>query len=456
MLNNKNGQAALTVVGILLFVGLLLLLTLLGVPLKVSTAVLIGSLIFIISFVNTDLALVILIFTMLLSPEFNAGEVSGRVIKIRADDVFIIIIFLGWIAKMAIHKELGLMRSTRLNRPIIVYVVICLVTSFLAVIQSRVSIRASMFYLLKYIEYFLLFFLVSNNLKTVAQAKKYIFYLLLTCFIVCIYALTSGSVGGRVSAPFESGAGGEPNTFAGYLIVMMSLMLGIIFNAAPGRKRLMLVGLLFMSIIAFLYTLSRSGWLSFFAALAAFTALNKRHRILMIAALAAALAILPLVAPESVQQRVSETFTPWRTYKVMGGAIGLDESASARIDSWKIGLKRWAKRPILGFGIPAGVVIDNQYTRVLNETGIVGFIAFLAILFMIFKVARGVYESMQDDDFAQALSIGFLSAFAGLLLLSSAAATFIIIRIMEPFWFLVAIITVLPELEKEEEGADII
>ncbi len=456
MLNNSKGQVAFTIVGILLFVATMLLLTMMGIPLNISTAILIGGLIFVISFVNTDLALIILIFTMLLSPEFTAGEAAGRSIKIRADDIFIIIIFLGWLAKMAINKELGLLRATRLNSAIMSYIVICVLVSAIAVIEGRVKLRSSIFYLLKYIEYFIIFFMVTNNLKTVVQAKKYIFYLLLTCFIVNIYALVSGSISGRVSAPFESGAGGEPNTYAGYLIIMMSLTLGLIFNASPGRKRLALVCLLGMSAVALLQTLSRSGWLGFFVALAAFIYFNKKHRIIMIAVLLASIVIIPLIAPKAVYQRVSDTFVTWKTYKVMGSRIGLDESASTRIESWKVGFKRWAKRPILGFGIPAGVTIDNQYTRVLNETGLVGFTAFCLILFAIFRSAYSVYTSMYDNDFAQAISIGFLSGFMGLLLFSAAAATFIIIRIMEPFWFIVAIIAVLPELETEGVGADVI
>lgn len=456
MITNRSGQATLMIVAILFLVVMLLLLTLLGVPIQYSLIVLIGSLIFIISFINTDMALIILIFAMLLSPEFTSGEVTGRSIKIRADDIFIVIIFFGWIAKMAINKELGLLRSGKLNTPIMAYIFICLISSFVAIIEGRLQARTSVFYILKYIEYFLLFFMVSNNLKTVRQAKKYIFYLLLTCFIVCVYALVSGTISGRVSAPFESGAGGEPNTFAGYLIIMMSLMLGLIFNTAAGKTRLILAGLIFMSSVTFLYTLSRSGWVSFGVSLAAFTVFNKKHRILLIAALILILAVLPIVSPKEVHQRVSETFVAWRTYKVLGSTIGLDESASTRIDSWRIGIERWTKKPILGYGIPAGAVIDNQYTRVLNETGVIGIALFLLILFMIFRMASEVRTSMPDDDFAQALSIGFMAGFMGLLIFSSAAATFIIIRIMEPFWFLVAIIAVLPELEQDEPGAEIV
>lgn len=457
MITDRSGQATIMIVAVLFFVVMLLLLTLLGVPLQFSLAVLIGSLIFIISFVNTDMALIILIFSMLLSPEFAAGETSGRSIKIRADDIFIIIIFFGWVAKMAINKELGLLRSTRLNHPILIYIVICLISSFMRMIEGGVNIRSSIFYLLKYTEYFMLFFLVANNLKTVAQAKKYIFYLFLTCAVVCLYAMVGVSTGERVSAPFEvGGIGAEPNTLAGYLMFMMALMIGFVFNSRAGIKRAILIGLFSLAAVPFLYTLSRSGWASFFVVIAAFIIFNKKYRIALIAVLAVVIVVLPLVAPKAVHKRINETFTPFRTYNVMGAKIGIDESGVARIDSWKVGFRLWVKRPILGYGIPAGYVIDNQYTRVLTETGILGFAAFLAILITIFKAAHNVYKTMPEDDFAQAVSIGFLSGFMGILLFSTAAAAFIIIRIMEPFWFVVAIITVLPELEKDDAGAEVI
>jgi len=238
--------------------------------------------------------------------------------------------------------------------------------------------------------------------------------------------------------------------------LMIPIIMGFLFNAGTARSKAILTAMLGLSSMALLYTLSRSGWASIFVVIAAFTVFNKKHRTLLIAALVATILILPVVAPKQVFERVHETFTPYRTYKVMGGTVAIDESGTARIDSWKVGFKLWVKRPILGYGIPVGFVIDNQYTRVLNETGIVGFAAFMAILFTIFKITYGLYKTTRGDDFAQALSIGFLSGFMGLLLFSSAAAVFIIIRIMEPFWFLVAIITVMPELEKNSTGMEII
>jgi len=48
------------------------------------------------------------------------------------------------------------------------------------------------------------------------------------------------------------------------------------------------------------------------------------------------------------------------------------------------------------------------------------------------------------------LAIGFIAGFVGLLFHSIGANTFIIVRIMEPFWFFAGIITVLPMIEREQ------
>lgn len=430
---------------------LMLVLLLLGFPAKFSIFFLLGCLIFVVSFVNTDVALIILIFSMLLSPEFRAGQVSTRAIKVRADDIFLILIFIGWFAKMAINKELGLLKATKLNAPIAFYSIICFVSSFFAIVEGRIGLVESLFYILKYLEYFLLFFLVANNLKTLHQAKKFIFFLLLTCLFVSIFAWSQFGAVGRASAPFEQ-EGGEPNTFAGYLIIMMSLMIGMILYPESRRQRAWLSWLLVIAGVAFIRTLSRSGWLSFLPVALTFLILNKRARPFLIILIIAGVILLPRLVPKEVHTRVKETFVAWKTYSVLGTKIGLDESASTRIESWRVGITRWVQKPIFGFGIPAGAVIDNQYTRVLNETGIIGFGIFIWLLVSIFRAAKDVYLAYPEENFVRAVTMGFIAGYMGILLLSSAAASFIIIRIMEPFWFLVSIVVCLPDLLDREKS----
>jgi hypothetical protein len=49
------------------------------------------------------------------------------------------------------------------------------------------------------------------------------------------------------------------------------------------------------------------------------------------------------------------------------------------------------------------------------------------------------------------LTIGFFAGYIGLLFHALGANTFIIVRIMEPFWFLAGIIAVLPTLERQQQ-----
>ena len=52
------------------------------------------------------------------------------------------------------------------------------------------------------------------------------------------------------------------------------------------------------------------------------------------------------------------------------------------------------------------------------------------------------------------LVIGFIAGFIGLLVHAVGANTFIIVRIMEPFWFTAAIVFALPKLEAQEHDAE--
>jgi predicted lipid-binding transport protein (Tim44 family) len=56
-----------------------------------------------------------------------------------------------------------------------------------------------------------------------------------------------------------------------------------------------------------------------------------------------------------------------------------------------------------------------------------------------------------DDDLYKGLVLGFMAGFIGLAIHALTANTFIIIRIMEPFWFVTGIIMMLPKVKEEEE-----
>lgn len=84
--------------------------------------------------------------------------------------------------------------------------------------------------------------------------------------------------------------------------------------------------------------------------------------------------------------------------------------------------------------------MDAMYPRVLTETGLLGVCAFLALVMAIGRVSyRAATKAV--DPYLKGLALGFLFGFIGLLAHAIGANTFIIVRIMEPFW-LVAALTV--------------
>jgi O-antigen ligase len=176
-----------------------------------------------------------------------------------------------------------------------------------------------------------------------------------------------------------------------------------------------------------------------------------QHRIIITGFLALALLLSPLFLPQEVKDRILYTFTqPEESGQVRIGEIRLDTSTSARIDSLKQIMEDWPKKPIIGYGITGYKFLDSQYPRVLIETGIVGLIAFLYLLYSILKLAIRRMKDAKTPYF-KGLAIGFFAGYIGLLFHALGANTFIIVRIMEPFWFFAGIIAVLPELEAKQQ-----
>ena len=132
------------------------------------------------------------------------------------------------------------------------------------------------------------------------------------------------------------------------------------------------------------------------------------------------------------------------------GDIRLDTSTSARLASLEEIITDWPKRPILGYGVTGYHFVDAQYPRVLIETGILGLSAFLYLLYCILKLININVKSARTT-FSKGLTIGFLAGFIGLLFHAIGANTFIIVRIMEPFWFFAGIIAVLPTVERQND-----
>ncbi len=409
--------------------------------------------VFLIVFVRIEFGLYLVIFSMLLSPQIGSGGMvaEGRRIVIRSEDILLLVVAFSWLAKTAVNKELGLTLKTPLNRPILAYVAATAIATLIGYMTGTVAGFGGAFYVLKYVEYFVVYYMVVNNLVDRRQAWRLVTAAFLTAVIVSLIGLTQIPTGQRVSAPFE-GKEGEPNTFGGYLLLLIAVAGGIALETARLKTRAIYLALAGLMTIPFMFTLSRTSYVGAIPAVATIAVLTSRRR-LMIIGLIVMLVASPAVftmLPESVTKRVHYTFEPERGQPtVRVGAVGLDPSTSARLISIKQAFEGFSHRPIFGYGVTGFAFMDQQFARTLVETGIVGLVTFLALIWALLKAGLAAYRTLTVPE-ERGLALGFVAGTMGLLGHALGANTFIIVRIMEPFWFFAAIVVALPSLAQAE------
>src|SRR5438093_12673619 len=394
---------------------------------------------------------------MLLSPQFGSGGgaiAEGRRIVVRSEDILLLVVALSWLAKTAVNKELGLAVKTPLNRPILAYVVATVLATLIGYATGTVAGVGGFFYVLKYIEYFIVYYMVVNNLVDRRQAWRLVTAAFLTAVIVSLIGLTQIPSGQRVSAPFE-GKAGEPNTFGGYLLLLIAVAGGIALETTRLRTRAIYLGLAGMMSIPFMFTLSRTSYVGAIPAVATMAVLSSRRR-LMIGGLTVLLVASPVVMtlfPDSVMRRVHYTFHPERGQPtVRVGAVGFDPSTSARLISVKQAFEGFTHRPIFGYGVTGFAFMDQQFARTLVETGIVGLVTFLVLVWALLKAGVTSFRTLTVPE-DRGLALGFVAGTGGLLGHALGAHPFILLRISEPFWFFAAIVVALPGLAQAETAA---
>lgn len=435
--------------GILLAVAVLIAHGINDFPVTYALGVAGAAALFILVFIRTDIGLDVLLLSMLLSPQVFLGGKGAiaeqREVAIRLDDFIILIIAFTWFAKSAVYKELGLVSRTILNRPIVAYVTACAVATAWGAAVGRVGPASGLFYWLKYVEYFFIYFIVVNNVRTRAQAQRLVTVALITAAIVSLIGIAQIPSGQRVSAPFE-GEPGEPNTLGGYLVLMMAIAAGLASETRHTLVRVVGSGLVLLMLLPFAYTLSRASYLALIPAAMLLVLLSSK-RVILVPAIVLVLIALPYVAPPIVVNRVQYTFRPQVGQPTVRlGQAGFDPSTSERLLSFKEALEAWTTRPILGFGVTGFRFMDAQYPRTLVETGIVGFMSFAWLLYALGRLGFSRLRSARTEH-GRGLAIGYLVGLLGLMVHAIGSNTFIIIRIMEPFWFFTGLIVLLPELE---------
>lgn len=407
---------------------------------------------FLICFFSVRMSLILLAFSMLLSPELAVGATAKRAITIRFDDILLFTMSLGWMVRMAILKEnIGFMLKNPLNRPMVVYATVACISTGLGIWRGNVETLAGVFFTLKYLEYFFLFNIVVNYVQSSKDVDNLLAMLILVFGIVCMYGLFQAVNGGDVAAPFE-GSSGERNTLGGYLVLMGAVAAGVALYSENASERRILAIILPIAAAVLLFSVSRSGWVSAaVATLVLFVTARKKNVILIVICLA--FVMIPLVLPNVAADRLDFTFhqiaRPDQQFELFG--FKFDTSSSARIFSAQFVLKRFMEHPFLGFGVTGFYFVDGQFFRTLSEMGIFGLSTLIWLLYSVHKLVRGAMRAELPPRL-HGMVTGFYAGFWALMVHAVTANTFVIVRIAEPFWCLAGLSVMVTMYAKETSG----
>ncbi|MFH1073588.1 MAG: O-antigen ligase family protein [Candidatus Firestonebacteria bacterium] len=420
----------------------------------VLLGIILGLLAGIIAFFRIEFGIYILVFSMLLSPEIKLASLPGRDVVMRIDDFILLIVFFAWFSRIAIDKSIGLLKNTPLNISVITYTLACVIFTLKGIITGDVNPVKSFFYVAKYIEYFLLFFMVSNVVKDEKDVKKYLFGALITLIIVTVYCYTQVGKGVRITAPFEDPLGvaatsGEPAALGGYFVIVLAIFTAVMLNYKNNVKKLLALSGFIFIMPPFSQTFSRASYIAFGVMLLFTLFLTKKNKLTYFLILLGAVVIMPLLLPGNITGRVLETFQGRQADTGMG-KVSFDESSRARIESWEnLITVKLPKHLLTGYGVTGVSFIDGQYFTVLGEVGIIGFALFAWMIIAIYKMGYAAYKTGQTE-FTKSITFGFTVSFIALLFHALTANTFIIVRVMEPFWFLAALVSVLNRERSEK------
>lgn len=423
---------------------------------SVTLALALSMLVFGATVVRVNMGVAILVVAMMLSPEVDLGtNVSGEhELNVRYDDLLIIVIFFGVLVKMAFEGRQMFWRPNPINAGIVAYFIVCIISTLLAVRANLPAWdrRLAFFVMLKMLEFYMVFFLVVNAMRDLRDVRRQLALFLAVAMIVCGYGMLMLRSVQRVGTPFEA-QGPEPNTLGGYLVVVMCVAVGLLTQSPAGKKKLLFAAIAAAAFIPFLFTLSRASYIGLLVAMLTLGFVGRKAYVVLGVVLI--LVLSPFLMPADVKDRVNYTFQRGSGEEVVvaGKPLGfqVDKSTHERFYVWR---KVWYllhHAPWFGGGIAWETVLDSQYARVIMETGLIGLTAFLFLQWRIFRTCHEAYRWSRDW-VGRGVALGATAAMAGLVTHSLGTISFLIIRIMEPFWFLVAL-TVIIRLQAMAEYA---
>lgn len=403
----------------------------------------VGGIFLLLTMVDIRIGLALFTLAVGLSPEVTVGGVSN----IRFEDFIVPVLFLSWIARTLARRET--LVSSPVHAPYLWLVGFSILSTLFVSITGTVQGTRAFLVLGKMIEYYLIFLIFLNNLRRREEVEAYVWIVLISATLSAGYSALYARQFDPIPAYRVAGPYGETaNIFGGYVLMNLSVAIGLYYHAETARARFWLgLVILFLFYIC-MFTHSRTTFAAVFGGILLFGLLKRRRSLILCGLL---LVLFLLTAPDAVIERAATILT-------IGPESG-PPAWQARVQSWHEYGAQAMENPILGRGLGFVALgdVDNEYVRVFVDTGLLGLGAFIWFLAAAFRAANRSYHQLQEPGTISGFVAGYLLCLFGVAIHAFGATTMTAIRTMETFMILTALFSSIsahyPAWMKEREKA---
>lgn len=382
------------------------------------------------------IALVLLIIP--LYPKFPLVGVAGTFVSVRLED-FILAGILGIWAISAFKSKFSEKRLP-VHRAILLYWFIGAIAIFSGIFLTKTAtLNLGALHFLRRVEYMALFFAAFSFLRTRGELRFIIRVILVVSLLVAGFGLGQQFLNWPVITTTNSefskglalslGPGARINsTFAGhydlaaYSIFPLLLVISLLtLNSVRPKWPLVIIGLL--TYWTMLLSASRVTFAAFYLTAGLLFLIIRKWTWLP---LLIAAAIISIIASPQLLGRYREFIVSHVRAAAAADeeipdalkppAIPEDRSFNIRLQAeWPRALRAFYQNPVLGTGFSSvGLAVDNDYLRLLAETGLLGATAFVLIILRFFKSSISYMRVPQD--FREAFIVSVTLGLVGLLL----------------------------------------
>jgi hypothetical protein len=419
--------------------------------------------------------LVLLLIIIPLYPKFPFLDVPGTFVSVRLEDIVIALVVGVYVISQVLSrfKSLGL----PIQKAILLYLLVGTVATFSGIFLTKTAtLNLGLLHTFRRFEYMALFFVAYDWLTSKDQIKFIIRTILLVSFLVALYGLGQQFLHLPVISTTNSefskglaltlGVGARINsTFAGHydLAAYMVLPLLLILALLPvSKNKYLLIALGFVMYSTVLLSASRITFASLFLSAGVLVVLIRKKNWIWPLILAAVVGFLlspqlrgrylelitshfkiAYVSPVYAQDEATASVKAADTVPdaLKAPAVVEDRSFNIRLNAeWPTALRAFAKNPILGSGFSSiGLAADNEYLRILAETGALGLLAFALIHIRFFKTSIPfVFDSYKPNltsAFIVACSCSLISLLMGAVFIDYFEAS----KIAMIFWIIIGL-----------------